>query len=102
MDTFEFHLEDNFMKNIQLDTVQCAGLPKGNNCNGTGTPGKYGNGEDVGVIVSFDKQKGIIKWNFPGKSNNWSKPNIYGENPTFDKLKDKADSTNEENRMLEL
>lgn len=103
LDTFEFHLESDFMENIELDTVQCAGLPDGNNCSGNGNFGKNENGGTMGYEVNFDKEKGIIRWYFPGKSKLMAKPNYYGINPTLDKLlKSGLDTTDESQRMLQL
>ncbi len=103
VDTFELHLESDFMQNVMLDKLQCAGLPDGNNCVGIGNLGQNANGKLIGFDVSFDKQAGLIKWHFPGSAKNWVKPNIKGENPTLDKLLNSGvDTTKEKNRMLEL
>lgn len=103
VDTFEMHLESDFMKNVDLSTIQCAGLPNGNNCTGTGTLGNDNDGKNIGFNVSFNKSNGIIKWHFPGSSQGWAKPNFRGENPTLDDIMNSPeDTTDDKNRMLSL
>lgn len=97
IDTFEIQLEEDLKKNVDLSTIQCGLLPDGNNCEGNGyLPEKALDGSKIYYQVSFDKNKGIIRWHFPGRNGNpnmgttgtseWAKPYISGKNPTADKI----------------
>ena len=53
VDKFEFQLEEDFMENIKLNSVECNLLSEGNNCDEEGSLGTTGTGLEMGFETSF-------------------------------------------------
>ncbi|MBI4231759.1 hypothetical protein HY605_00885 [Candidatus Peregrinibacteria bacterium] len=63
---FEMQLEDDFMANVDLNDVRCPNLPDDNNCQGISYIELQNDGTKYWFINTFNKQTGVISWEFPG------------------------------------
>lgn len=63
---FEMQLENDFLANVNLDDVRCPNLPDDNNCQGISYVELENDGTKYWFINTFNKQTGVITWEFPG------------------------------------